>query len=466
MTFDLDLIHWFGWLVIIGMALWIVVSYLSGKHHLITVRNTFLLGMIPFIGSSAIACATYQEPIGQYTPFIIQQFIICFGIFLVSFSVVYYFYRPPALAVNYFATAPPYTRSQPLFFAFFSVFTIVVAQLLARQFYVPVVSELASRVAPSCAIFGTVFSFGVWMRDRTNPLLLIVFISLFFISAVFAVYSGGGRRILLGVVGGLGVYYYWNDMASRNTNRIKTIAILSVFVSAVFILITAYSEVRHFDRGKNKQSRTIEKSAEVLMEVPNRIMNIKTTVTSERFHNDFGQNGVNCSLYCIYLNDKWAGQESRHGLTFPQYFHTLWFVVANPVPRRLWSYLPTRAEKPNGLGLMLPKYYNRSFIVNWGPGIVGHCFHEGGLWMAVFYGLFFGCLFKLLDVVLEKERLNLFVMAMMAAALPQIAMLSRGDNGIVLLNVIFAFILFVFMRRCGFILYGRTIRNSNSRLNA
>ena len=32
----------------------------------------------------------------------------------------------------------------------------------------------------------------------------------------------------------------------------------------------------------------------------------------------------------------------------------------------------------------------RRGYVNWGPGIVGHCFHEGGIPMAVFYGLVFG----------------------------------------------------------------------------
>ncbi len=454
MRVDASTLVIFGWSVMGASVALILVPFLMGRRHLMTARNAFLGGCIPFVGSSSIACATTQSNYGSYGSSDYLTFMVGIVCAIATMLLVYNWYRPPRLTTVFFEKEPQYSHSQPTLFAMIAVALILASYAITSGLYIPVVSEVIVKSAPPGAAFAVVFAFGSWLRHRSNPLLLVLLVIIFFLCLVIAVRSGGGRRIFLGVLGAIPTLYYWDSQNLGNRSRIRLVAVVSVLALVGFVVLTAYSEVRHFDRGRGADrsaGRTFTRSVKALAEIPNRVVHFGETITNPRFHSEFGQNAVNCSLYSIHLSKRWSG-ETPEGIRYPQPFHSLFFIAANPVPRRFW------ANKPYTLGYALPKIYRRHANVNWGPGIVGHAFHEGGYFFLFFYGALFGVILKTIDTIITHQRHNLFVLGWAAALFPQILMAARGDNSMVILNLIFATIFFLVMRRLGFMMYGRMIR--------
>ncbi len=445
--YGIDSLLIFAWITMLVCTGLIVFPYLARRRHLITSMNTFLVGCIPFAGSSAIACATYQQHYGSYASYDYTKFYVLFVLFMVTLLATYAFWRPQKWILGYFSREPAEAPMLPIISAVMAIAMLVFNYFVATRFYIPVVNELIAQVSPAGAIFATMFAFGSWMRNRDNPLMFAGFLAVLVVCMVFAIMSGGGRRNLLGVVMAIAVYYYWNELGFKKRSR--TILAGGAFTLAVFFFMTAYNQVRHYNVNTNSD-RTFENAMQVLAELPNRMLHLGETLTDERFHNRFGQDAVNCSLFVISLERQ---KVQTRDLKFPTHFHTLYFLVTNPIPRSLWP--GWWGEKPSALGYNLPKYINPRFKVNWGPGIVGHAVYEGGFYMAIFYGILFAVMFRNFDAAIESSPNNLFLLSFTAAILPQVMMLSRGDIGIVLLNVVFVTIYFVVMRRIGYFLYGR-----------
>ena len=127
------------------------------------------------------------------------------------------------------------------------------------------------------------------------------------------------------------------------------------------------------------------------------------------------EDAITVSLLCI---------EEFHRNGDPDYFHTLRFVLSNPIPRDLWP------DKPQALGESLPESLGEfsDGYVNWGTGIIGNAFHDGGLWMAGIYGLLVGGVFRIFDDILRRQPLNPWPIAMLAAMSPKIVAYSRGGH--------------------------------------
>lgn len=115
-------------------------------------------------------------------------------------------------------------------------------------------------------------------------------------------------------------------------------------------------------------------------------------------------------------------------------FFSLYFVAVNPIPRAFWE------GKPEGLGERLPVLsgYRRRVhgYSNWGPGIVGHGFHEGGLHILLIYGLMTGLVFRYADELLRRQSDNPILLGVFAAASGQIVALSRGEFGLFIVLII------------------------------
>ena len=133
-----------------------------------------------------------------------------------------------------------------------------------------------------------------------------------------------------------------------------------------------------------------------------------------------GHNAVENSLVTVYMATG-SGQ-------FPDFavkpFHTLYVIGTLPIPRTMW------AKKPVTLGVTLPfdsKVLDKTVKVNWGPGIVAHGYHEGGLLMLVFYGLLAGSIIRYLDELFRNNPNNPYMIGFLASASVQIIGWIRGD---------------------------------------
>ncbi len=129
------------------------------------------------------------------------------------------------------------------------------------------------------------------------------------------------------------------------------------------------------------------------------------------------EDAITVTLLCI---------EEFHRNGDPDYFHTLRFVLSNPIPREIWP------EKPQALGESLPEGLGEfsDGYVNWGTGIIGNAFHDGGVWMTVIFGLLVGGVFRVFDDILRRQPFNPWPVAMLAAMSPKIVAYSRGDIAI------------------------------------
>jgi hypothetical protein len=446
-----DMLPYFGWAVIFGCFVAVLVPYLFFKQELATLRNALIGGCVPFIGSSTIALANgSQEPYATYLEADYRTFVHIFLVFFITFLVAYQFYKPARITYKPLMVRTNYSDSLPIIFAILALVFGIFNFSLAVGLSIPVVSQAIVKIGPASSAFGAVFAIGSWARDRTNPLKLALMIAVIGFCLILAVMSGGGRRNFLAVVITLPLFFYWETL--RTKSRIVTTIVLLVAAGAAFVVLAAYSEVRHFDRGIGAEGtdRDFKNSVEALKKLPMQMLKVQDTLGSPNFHKEFGQNPTNCSLYLITKDRKGGASQRVFGEEFPKPFHALQFVIVNPVPRAYWP------DKPESLGYILPKDYNPRFRVNWGPGIVGRAVFEGGMIMAVFYGMFIAVILKTIDTALINNSRDLFLLGMVAAIMPQVVMLVRGDMGIVLLNIIFGVIYYFLTKFLALRLYGRS----------
>ena len=444
-----DIFIYFGWGVIFVSIAAVFIPFLFFKQHLMTFRNALIGGCIPFVGSSSIALMNgSQEPYSAYINDDYKTFVFIFVSFFVTFIVAYQLYKPPKITTKLFVNRPTDAESLPILFAIVALVFGVTNLSIAQGLSIPVISQIIVRVGPTTSAFAAIFAIGSWIRDRTNPIKLSLMIFVLGFSLVLAVMSGGGRRNFLGVLVTLPLLFYWESLV--NVSRVKTTVLIVVAGMIAFVVMSAYNEVRHFDRGRNAlaDKRDFEHSLDAIKKIPKQMMNISETLESRQFHNELGQNATNASMYVVSKSRKGGASSRVLSEPFPQYFHSLIFVAVNPIPRKYWE------DKPESLGAMLPKDYNPYFKMNWGSGIVGHSVYEGGLFMAVFYGIFFAVLLKTFDVSLENNRSDLFLLGLFAAGIPHVIMLVRGDLGIVLLNCIFVLIFYLVTKFIAMRLYG------------
>lgn len=446
-----DLLLYFGWAVIFGSIAAVFIPYLFFNQPLMTFRNALLGGCIPFVGSSSIALYSNTQEMygGAYLDSDYREFMYIFVAFIATFLIGYQFYKPPKITTKLLEDRPRYADSLPVVFAIVAVIFGFANVAIAQGLAIPVVSQVIVKIGPASSAFAAVFAIGSWLRDRTNPLKLTLMLVVLGFSLILAVMSGGGRRNFLAVIITLPLLVYWESL--QNVSRIRTTVVIAISGVIAFVVLSAYNEVRHFDRGRNAESeeRDFETSAEAILKVPAQILKIQETLESEQFHNTFGQNATNCSLYVISKNRKGGANQRVRDVPFPYPFHSLYFVACNPIPRQFWE------DKPESLGYILTKDYNEAFRQNWGPGIVGHVVFEGGYMIAVFYGLFFAVFLKTFDTALINNHFDLFLLGLIAAAMPQVIMLVRGDIGIVMLNFIFVFIYYLLVKFIALRIYGR-----------
>ena len=254
--------------------------------------------------------------------------------------------------------------------------------------------------AASVALF-----FFCWLRNPVN-LIYLAATGAAFLLAIFVALFGAGRHPLFAALIAIPIAWYWAKW--RYQGPTATIGrILALGVGAA-IVILAYSGFRHDFMGDADSGIAMDRVRQLMR------FQLETTGDSESF---LQEDAITVSLLCI---------EEFHRNGDPDYFHTLRFVLSNPIPRDIWP------DKPQALGESLPESLGEfsDGYVNWGTGIIGNAFHDGGIWMAAIYGLLVGGVFRIFDDILRRQPLNPWPIAMLAAMSPKIVAYSRGDIAI------------------------------------
>jgi hypothetical protein len=279
-------------------------------------------------------------------------------------------------------------------------------------FFGPLSFNLAQAAAPAAAVF----SFRLWYRNRLNVGWLGLFIGIFVSAAMYSMVVSGGRRLLLSIFLGPLLYVYWTQM--RYWGRARVICALGLAGVLIFGVGIVYSKFRyHVDLLSNRRTTTA---------IVGQIRELRAKgdwlgVLLREPLQYIGQGNAQFAL----LTKRYVSQ----GVLVPVPLNTLRFLVAYPIPRNVW---PT---KPQVLGVRITHEAARIPDTNWGVGVAGQGAYEGGIPALMLYAVLLTFGVRLMDEPLRLQPDNPFLIYMHASALPHVMAITRGDMGVMTMQV-------------------------------
>ena len=420
----------FGFLMVFAPLAAILYNYLVLGDDLITVRHLFLLGCAKFFGVAALTTGITQLYRGNHPFSDVWLLFMGTAIFFVMFWWAYNRWNlPQRIAASRWRRSPSPNVGGVLFVGGIGLFLGLLASVLPVE--IPVIGQITNvlgKLLPAASIALFLFC---WLRNPANIIFLAA-TGFAFMLAVFVALFGAGRHPLFAALIAVPIAWYWARWRyQRPSATIGRILALGV---AAAIVILAYSGFRHDYMGEADSGIAMDRIKQLLR------FEIDTGGDAE---SALREDAITVSLLCI---------EEFHRNGDPEYFHTLWYVLSNPVPRQWWP------DKPQAVGESLPESLGEfsDGYVNWGPGIIGNAFHDGGLWMAAIYGLVVGGVFRIFDDLLRRQPSNPWLIAILAAMSPKIVAYSRGDIAVYTVELLGLAILFIVILKITGLVFGST----------
>lgn len=422
----------FCWGLIVLVMLLIIVPFLRGKADLITLKNLFLLSIANYIGVAGLYAGylpnvfrvlDYQRQ--DYENYILGA-ITFVATFLLSYGLIKF---PRKMAGRTLRKWPPLTSG-----VLYSMLAASLVFAILGRYPPPIVgiAQMFMQLGNKAIVLSVALAFAAWFKNRKNVVGLAVFAGVLLFALLLAIIAGGGRRTLLGVAACGPICWYWFSL--RYKHWFVNTALIGVAGALVFMFLLAYTQVRHFDRRGDKEERTFTTATQALGNMQASNIDLATLQSM------LGQNAGQISLAAIHLYT---------GPMEPEPFHNVIYVGTNWIPRSLWP------SKPLGLGYTLPKSAKaRGTRATWGPGIVGHGFHEGGLHMLIFYGLVTGLLIRYFDELLVRQPQNPYLLACFSAMSGHVFGWCRGDIGTFTIQIIGAVLVMLLVMVVGRLAFG------------
>jgi hypothetical protein len=427
----------FGWFFVAAMLAAVFVPWAMRKSDLLTSWNLFLLGSANFIGYDSILSGYGKYHFGTYSQEDYWKFISGAVVLYAALFLTYYWFKfPRRMAQKRLRRWPALSVPLVLICAAASLAgTALVVFTPQVQF----VGQLSDNVGRAMCTLGVGIVFVAWWRNPQNPLLFALLIGLSILVPITSLLGTISRRFLLSVVLTFPICFYWLYLRYKRLALtawpLATIVLLTIFVMA------AHSSVRFSNQSKVRATDQSPFSAavDIIKMLPAAIYRL------EGMDLVLGSGAVDASLVAIGFYDRVMPQEP---------FYTFKYMISNPVPRAWWR------EKPEALGYKLPRdfgYWRRFSYVNWGPGIVGHGFHEGGYWALIMFGVVFGSAMRFFDELLVRQSDNPFLVACLGSASGQIVAFPRGDIGLFGVLILAAVFSMLVLRFIGRLLVGYSV---------
>ena len=410
-----------GIAILIACALNIVVPYLRGKSDILTAWNIVWFGgaMFTGVGSLAVAYGTFHWPELQWfqpTKTDVRNYIIGSLVFYGTLMITYYVFSwPRRLTARIFNRWPPTTFSLLVFsLSMFAAIAIVNETTKG----LPFLGTLLFNITHKALVFAVVFAFCYWYRDRRQLVLLALFVGVFAFAATDAMVLFRGRRLLLSVAVSPLICLYWLRWRylSPRTNLIR----VGLATTLAFAVVATYSVFRRFDtRGGMAEERTFSSIFHAMKDV--KADDALHAVTGNAFFY-FSNYCVHYSLLTMQLVDK--GQIPVEPL------HSLEFIATYPIPRAVY---PTKPQLLSGR--IVNDVLHMPYKTNWGLGIVGTGYYEGGMLVIVLYAVIIVLVCRVVDDPLRRQPTNPFLLSVFATSAPHFAAIIRGDFAIMLVRL-------------------------------
>ena len=385
----------------------VLFQYYRGRHPLFSNRNLFLFSLGFFQCFSTITNLVFGmrwQGIEISTASYVR-FTVGLILFVVLFWSFYNWRRPVDWLARHIPTRAPSRSMVPIFV----VLGIALAFGLESRFAIlplpGLLRVLALPVGRGLCCFSIVMLLWVWNEHRFNMFAWTVCPALILIILLSLLRGEFGRRaVLSGVLAvAWGMYYFrWQfKTAVMNTPKYALGGL------AVVLLIGGVTAIR----AQSAESYSLSY----------RLQAVSQAISLEQARDLFATDTFASTMYTIerYTTD----------LT-PQPFHSTLYALSHPIPREMWS------GKPEPLAEILPKVVSvaKLKLFNWGPGLMGHVWHEGGIIFVVYFALVFGLLYGAVDTRLMQQTTNPYFVAITGAALGQLIAMARGDIGFFMVN--------------------------------
>lgn len=390
----------------------ITIPFIRRRRDLLLPSTFFFLGSAIYIGYAMIQLSLKPSYDMLFRLDVDDVFFYLLGV--LAFFVplfIFFFYSSRGcrwLAHNVDWKWPPVS---PISLISISIVGIGFSVLFFVAIPMPVLKELSSIIGRNAPTFALTIALVAWLHDRKNPVWLIIAITILIYALIVAVLSGGGRRAFASTLLAIPIVYYWH-VARYKFTPWQTLRTFAIFSFIALIIITAYSEIRR-DNLKTGEKRDVAWAVRTLKRIPSEITDVDRMIHNADFQ-VFGQRTVEMSMLCRRLYG--SGALPR------RWFHSVKFVLAVPIPRYFWP------EKPKGLGRLLPDDYRaRGTKATWGPGVIGHGFHDGGFIVLIVYGAATGFILCLFDEYIITHPQNPYLLGIFVCSSSNILGWTRGD---------------------------------------
>lgn len=397
-------------LLCVGIVTTIVVGHLRRTHPLLSLRNIFLVGFVLFQAMSVSKALSS----GDFGPFTIvhpdgtgRTFAVFSVVFLGGFFIAYQRPTGRGLAIRAGAKILVTEREPRGSLAPLAVILVALAALFrASASFLPVALANGS-VLFAISLCAVASSLAAWEFGRVGRRLRASFVCLLTValSIPIAITGQFGRRPLVAIFAGVmwSLYYRrWHMYSSKRA--LLSIAALSL---VPLVAIGLFSDVR--SAGSVNRSSSDYLTAAV--ESGNIIAGLEGLVE------DFPTGTV--SMWAI---------ESYPDRNTPRYLQSIRYFVTLPIPRQIYE------GKGVPLANLVAKQADLSGVdqdrIKIPAGIIGNAAAEGGLAVALVYGLAIGLLLRFFDEIVRQGRRNPLVVVAVGCNLGQILGLARGEPSV------------------------------------
>lgn len=417
----------FSFAIMVVVLVWVAYGIVVLREPVLLTKNLFLMGAFVFVGlsgvNSGLSIHYYDFTADTYI-----KYALAIILFFTVFAICYY--KSSWAVRSAQKTVSSWTRIRLGFSTILSLFFVLIV-VLVRIFRGGVFGTLLQQLEDVIPAFALSTSFVAALDRRFSFVRVIQFIFVVSISVFIAFSEGGGRRALYGLVFTVPLVLYWIVMKNW---RLRYVLAVMFFVCVIFVqLDRLYYNVRWY------------KEKDVLTEIS--LVDVASYRLSELVSGEsiaggalygIGQTATEYSLVSIHC---YSGR-SKFLETSP--FHSLGVLLTLPIPRSVW---PT---KPQHLGLTLPFDSNvlpLTVQTNCGPGIVGHAYHEGSIFMVILYAAFSSILLRFVDELLKRRFMDPLLLGFVGASSFHMIGWSRGDISTFTYWPLLAYLMMIVLRR-------------------
>jgi hypothetical protein len=417
----------FGWFFVLASGAMILIPYLRRKHDLLNSWTLFMFGSMNFVGFSAIQAGNSLTHL--YTvvnPDDYAKFVIGASAFYAAAIFTYYFVKfPTKVSQHVLRKWPPRTPSVMM-----RLVPVCVVLVLGMVFApnVQFIGQIMLFFGVYGAIYAVVFMFSAW-RQRPFNLVMLCGVIGTIVVALIITNTGYGRRDFLSVIVTVPLCWYW--LSGRYKSPFRVLSLMALWGFLAMVVLAGVSAIRSY----NSNGSFIQSAVAKVKAIP---LSFSFRGNSEVL---FGGDCVEATLASIHYY-------AVHP-THP--FFSVGYVITNPIPRAWWP------DKPEALGLTLARdigWVSMHGPVNFGPGIVGHGYHEGGAWILAIYGCLFASAFKFFDSLLIEDPDNPYIIGILGSVSGQVLALSRGDIGLFWVLILAGFMTGMLIRVIARMLFG------------